>query len=106
MLIRASTESTGEKGVSEWLCSQAPPEQSPSFAVLIRMVATPDTRVERFDFESRFVTFPQILGNSYHISEGLACTSGFAHASPREIHWCLEVRREKEIQQFKIKTDV
>lgn len=56
------------------------------------MGATPDTRVQRFDLESRFVTFLQILGNSYHISKGLACTSGFAHASWREIHWCLEAR--------------
>lgn len=70
------------------------------------MSATPDTRVERFDSESRFVTLAQILGNSYHISEGLACTSGFAPASQRGIHWCLEVRKEKEIQQFKIKTDI
>lgn len=76
----------------------------PCLPFLIRIGAIPDTRVQRFDLESRFVTLLQILGNSDHISEGLACTSGFAHDSRREMPWCLEVRKEKEIQQFKIKT--
>lgn len=52
-----------------------------------------------------FVSSSQILGNSDHISEGLACTSGCAHASWKKIYWCLELKNEEEeIYQFKIKT--